>query len=180
MFLCRCQCGKEVRVDSKSLRKGHTKSCGCLQSEFASSKKTHGMDRTPTYWVWQGMKNRCLNKNSGSFKNYGGRGIGVCDRWKSSFENFLADMGTKPARLSLGRINNNGDYEPSNCRWETTFEQANNTRKSLKVGGKGETLAILVRQKEVSYSTAYKRLQNGMSFKNVFSKQKFKTGTKPK
>lgn len=92
-------------------------------------RKTHGMSGTPTYNSWMGMRQRCHNPNAWNYPHYGGRGIRVCTRWLESFENFLADMGEKPSRQhSIGRINNDGDYTPDNCQWETIGQQVHNKR----------------------------------------------------
>ena len=91
--------------------------------------RSHGMARTPEYAAWRGMKSRCLNPNRPNYADYGGRGIAVCDRWLESFENFLADMGPRPAGMSLDRIDVNGNYEPGNCRWLDATTQQYNKRK---------------------------------------------------
>lgn len=126
-WLCRCSCGVEIAVISGSLRGGNTGSCGCKTAEWRSLK--HGMTKTPTYRGWHGMRQRCANPKATGFKNYGGRGIKVCERWLD-FENFLADMGERPEGRTLDRFpNNDGNYEPGNCRWATSKQQADNKRR---------------------------------------------------
>ena len=134
-WLCRCQCGGQTITYAGKLRSGHTKSCGCLTRELSAHRRTtHGHTQrrrdTPEYRSWRGMRNRCHCPDNVSYKNYGGRGIQVCDRWRESFENFLADTGPRPEGMSLDRIDNDGDYEPMNCRWATPAQQRANRRRS--------------------------------------------------
>jgi len=125
----RCFCGQEVVRAAMYVALGMTKSCGCLQRERAGSFARHGMSDSAEYTTWQQMKNRCLNEASTQFENYGARGITVCDRWLV-FENFIADMGCKPTpQHTIGRKDNDGDYEPDNCEWQTLTEQGRNRRR---------------------------------------------------
>lgn len=122
LWLCVCVCGKEVILDSHKLNTSHTKSCGCRR------KKRNGYHSHPLYHTWMNLLARCYNEKNPSYKNYGGRGIQVCERWKNSFENFIKDIGEKPPNTSLDRIDNNGSYAPDNCRWSTKSQQVKNRR----------------------------------------------------
>lgn len=131
-YLCQCDCGSQVIVRSDFLKSGNTKSCGCLLSKYvkpSTTKEKHGMSRSKEFASYNAMKTRCYNPNSKHYHNYGGRGIKVCDEWINSFTTFYNDMGSKPNDMTLDRINVNGDYEPSNCKWSTRSEQNKNRRK---------------------------------------------------
>lgn len=127
-WLCRCDCGNELIVKTGYLNSGNTKSCGCLNRDAARSRVLrHGKHGTSEYNIWQQMRYRCGNSNHPHYRNYGGRGIRVCDRWQS-FDSFYADMGPRPLGLSLDRIDNDGNYELTNCRWATRSQQNKNQR----------------------------------------------------
>lgn len=163
IWICKCDCGNIKEVQRGNLVSGYSKSCGCLKIEISIEKivkfsTSHGFskrkNRSPTYKSWLSMKQRCYTEKRKNFKNYGGRGIYVCDRWKNSFENFLLDMGERPPGTSLDRIDVNGNYEPSNCRWADSETQYNNTRRNVYVNYEGNkvTLAQLSRITGVKYS----------------------------
>ena len=147
-WLCECECGNTTNSVTALLNAGKVRSCGCLASELSSERTSklmtkHGnctrKNRTPEYDAWRSMVKRCTNKNTKQYKDYGGRGISVCAEWLGSFETFLSDMGSRPSPdMSLDRIDNDGNYEPVNCRWADKVTQMNNRRNSLSC--KGDTV----------------------------------------
>lgn len=133
-WMCRCDCGRSALVAASSLRSGQSRSCGCLRREVVSAARTtHGHTRggreTAEFRAWRSMLERCYSPRYKQYRDYGGRGITVCARWRASFQAFLDDMGLKPSPgLSLDRRNNDGPYSPDNCRWATATEQRANRR----------------------------------------------------
>jgi hypothetical protein len=147
IWICQCLCGKQCEVYGCHLKTGATSSCGCFASEVISKKsRTHGMSGKnghPLYRIWKAMIQRCYNKNVPEFRNYGGRGISVCERWRHSFPNFLQDMGDKPSKNhSIDRIDNESGYFPENCKWSTRLEQANNKRNNILHSYKGQSKTL--------------------------------------
>jgi len=134
-ILCRCDCGKELEVYKGNYTSGRSLSCGCLRSDLLSkTKRTHGMSKSKEYRAWNNMLTRCYNPKSQRYHRYGGRGIRVCEQWVKSFQNFISDMGVAPTELhTIGRIDNDGNYCPENCRWELPEQQAANTSRSVRV-----------------------------------------------
>jgi hypothetical protein len=142
LWYCRCECGDIKAYEMGNLRKGNTVSCGCFARENVAKRNTkHSMSNTPTYRSWSSMLSRCTNPRHPGWFRYGGRGIDVCDVWRS-FPNFLADMGIRPFNTSLDRINNELGYSPDNCKWSSPTEQQNNTRQNRWLSFQGQTLCV--------------------------------------
>jgi hypothetical protein len=151
-WICKCVCGNTGLVLGKLLRNSHSRSCGCLLKDWLSATyTTHGHSkgakghtkRSSEYNIWADIKQRCRNKDDKGYPNYGGRGIKMCDEWYNSFELFLKDVGVRPSpEHSLDRINNDGDYEPSNCRWATRDVQSRNKRTNIWVEHNGQRMII--------------------------------------
>jgi hypothetical protein len=169
LWKCVCDCGKITVVSTGTLTTGQTKSCGCLRIEKTSS---HHLSRTLAYRVWGGMMARCYNPKSNRYESYNGRGIGVCHRWHE-LEAFVEDMGQPPSgHYSIERINNDGDYEPSNCKWGTSKEQARNRRSTLWIEYHGETksLAEWTEELGINYKNTWKRItQRNWSVMRAFA-----------
>ncbi len=165
---CFCDCGNIKIAMVSNLRKGATNSCGCLRSEVTSKLRPgiiHDMSRTGIYRIWKNMRERCRNFHN---LRYGGRGIKVCERWHK-FENFLDDMGEQPAGLSIDRIDNDGNYEPGNCRWATPVEQNNNTsrKRLITLNGEIHTIADWERIQGFTKNTIGYRIRRGWSHKKA-------------
>jgi len=151
LWECQCECGNITLVSGTKLKRGETRSCGCLRYDaLRQSNLKHGQAcggvRSKEYKVWSNIKARCYSSSNTSYPNYGGRGIQVCDRWldpEHGFENFFQDMGSIPSlKHSIDRIDNNGDYCPENCRWVTKKEQANNRRTNINIKFNGLTRTL--------------------------------------
>jgi hypothetical protein len=164
-WLCRCRCGTERAIYAASLRNGRSASCGCLKKEVQAKLKTkHGQHKSPTYSCWMSMISRCHNPKRAAFADYGGRGIIVCNRWRYSFDAFLEDLGERPSLShSIGRMNNDGNYEPGNCRWETQSEQNRNKRNNHVIRHENESMTIAewAERTGLSFSVISYRLREG-------------------
>lgn len=173
-FLVACDCGSKFEVLAQSLKDGNTKSCGCLKRDkLIARTTTHGMTGSPEVGVWAAMVQRCENPRCRAYPSYGGRGIGVCDKWKRSFAAFIADMGRRPSDgHEIDRIDNNGNYEPGNCRWATRREQTRNTRANVRLTYRGETLCAtdLAAKYGVNINTFKKRLRSGLSVEEAIGR----------
>jgi len=173
MWQCRCACGTERFISVSNLRSGMSRSCGCLKSEMISQRsRTHGMGQTVEYSAWIGLRDRCNNPKNSKWIGYGGRGIKVCERWQTSFENFYEDMGPRPSRRhSVGRRDNDGDYDPHNCSWETPEEQRVNTRRNVHVEWNGQRmiLADAIRLSGLAPKLVDNRLRRGWSLERALT-----------
>ena len=175
LFLC--SCGEEHVAEFSAVACGRTRSCGCLAGEASvlSGKRnaTHGMSKTVEFAAWGKMLARCSNPRDNSFKYYGARGISVCARWREKFENFFEDMGPRPSsEHSLDRINVNGNYEPSNCRWATKSEQARNTRDTpwITLEGTRVRLQDAIDASGITRETVKSRMSRGASAHEALTK----------
>ena len=181
LWKCKCVCGVEKNVYGNSLRSGQSTSCGCYNREVTSRPKSHGHAKhsksSTEYYAWGHMKDRCFNKKNKQYSNYGGRGITVCERWANSFELFLKDVGFRPSpKHSLDRYpNNDGNYEPGNCKWRLVAEQNRNKRDNRWLESNGEKMVLTdwALKWGVSYQSIQKRLKKGQTFDSIYNlKQK--------
>ena len=168
IWLFKCDCGNETIVRASEVKNGGTKACGCLPNPY---KPIHKKTGSKVYVSWQSMKQRCLNKNSPSYKNWGGRGITICNRWMK-FENFYEDMGERPEGTSIDRINNNKGYFKENCRWATNEEQCNNKRTNHLITYKGKTqpLGIWATELGMKQYIILNRIRSGWDVERALTK----------
>lgn len=167
-----CDCGALFEASGYAARSGKTVDCpACASARTGAASRTHGKSETPEFNIWTGMHTRCYNAGRKEFKDYGARGIVICERWRASFENFLADMGLRPSEQhSIERIDNDGIYEPSNCRWATAAEQSSNKRNNVKVliDGVERTISEWARHFGVNVATACLRHKQGLRGEALF------------
>lgn len=168
VYKCQCDCGNIIYVNSNKLKSGNTKSCGCLKADqLAKHKKC----KTRLYSIYNNMKNRCYNKKHRDYKYYGGRGIAICDEWLNDFQAFYdwAIDNDYKENLTIDRLDVNGDYEPSNCRWATPKQQANNQRSNtyLTYNGKTQTLAQWANELGMKYACLYSRYRRKWKAKDI-------------
>lgn len=167
-YECICDCGT-VRMFSSPVLKSKAQSCGCLRKEITSeTKRTHGMSESRTYRIWAGMHARCNRSGEQNYKYYGGRGITVCQQWKS-FAAFLRDMGVAPEGHTIERIDVNGDYEPSNCKWLLARLQNRNTRRvrMIEFRGQSKCLAEWAEDYGITYNLLRDRLNRGWDMRRA-------------
>ena len=185
-WICKCECGNVVTRRSDGLKlKNRVVSCGCYARQMSKEhftrknpKKTHGQTKTRLYKIYAKMKERCYDPNYPQRNLYGGRGIKICKEWIDSFENFR-DWAIKNGYsddLSIDRIDANGDYEPSNCRWEDKYQQANNKRNNIVLTHNGETLTMpqWARKLNLPYSTLADRRKKGKSVEEILYPHKLR------
>ena len=172
-WLCKCSCGKDAEVRQDRLLAGRTKSCGCLHRELMLA--TTRLGHESEYDIWKAMKQRCCNPSSKDYYRYGGRGISMCQRWKLSFNAFLADMGIRPSKNhSIDRIDNDGNYEPGNCRWATASQQARNKRRDQLIEWNGQSLCVRDWERVLGFKrdVVRQRLKAGWSVEDALTAPK--------
>lgn len=174
-WICKCECGGEIEVRTDCLTSKTTRSCGCLHKESAIENvkvnHKHKMTGSRLYHTWNQLKGRCYNKSNNCYYRYGGRGIQVCDEWRNDFESFYnwSIQNGYNENLTIDRINNNGNYEPNNCRWATNKTQCRNRRTNVIVhyGGRDITLIELSEIVGLKYTTLHARYQKGYSIDDM-------------
>lgn len=176
-WLCKCDCGNYTTVHSGHLReKRGTKTCGCSWKKVGERTYKHGMKKTRLYRVWNGIKKRCFNENEPSYPQYGGRGITVCDEWKNDFQAFYDwaitngyDKNSKRGECTIDRIDVNGNYEPSNCRWVDMKIQSRNRRNTIYIEQNGEKISLieLCEKQDLNYSRVQSRMARGKNFEKA-------------
>lgn len=173
LWLFLCDCGIEKIIKGQPVRLGAVVSCGCRKKETLEfGRYVHGNARHPLYGVWKSMISRCNNVNDKDYSDYGGRGIKVCKQWLNNPESFFNDMGNREKRSTLDRIDNNGNYEPANCRWATPLQQGANKRNNHVYEINGENLhhAEVCRRFDIPESTLSNRIKSGMTINDAISK----------
>lgn len=165
-YLCKCDCGNKKVITSSDLRSGKVKSCGCYRTQYITNKnKTHGLRKHRLYSIWAGMKSRCYNPNTDSYNRYGARGIKICKEWINDFKAFYdwAMENGYSDDLSIDRIDNDGDYEPNNCRWASDKKQARNksSNKAFTINNESKSLIELCEEFNINYKTVQDRLNRG-------------------
>lgn len=175
-YLCKCDCGNEKIVEKGNLRALKIKSCGCFKKEKDSFPKKHGKSYTKLYRIYKALINRCYRQKDINYKNYGGRGISVCQEWLNDFMSFYnwAVLNGYQENLSIDRINVNGNYEPNNCRWTDKITQANNTRRNhyIEYNKQVKTLSQWAKELNVSTGLIKGRLKKGWTIEQVFTTPK--------
>lgn len=167
---CRCECGIEKDVIIKNLKSGQSTGCGCLKRKRLSERNTKHNKRFTKEWrAWQAMKNRCYNKKMIQFKDYGGRGISVCEEWRNNFLAFYTHVGDAPQGTTLDRIDTNGNYEPGNVRWATTKEQGQNKSNNHKING--ACISDIGKSLGGNHGLVIKRLKRGWPIERAISEK---------
>lgn len=166
IWLFRCSCGAECEKDGYSVRSGKVKACtACGLARSRAASITHGKTNSVEYRIWTGMLTRCYNKSARAYADYGRRGISVCESWRHDFDAFLHDMGHRPSpQHSIDRIDNDGNYQPSNCRWATREQQAQNKRTSIRIeiDGQCKTVDEWANESGQSAASIYQRYRSGL------------------
>lgn len=181
MWLCKCDCGNHKTVSGDNLRNGHTRSCGCLwEKAIRPTRIKHGKAQTRLYRTWCHFKDRCCNDKDKRYPRYGGRGIQVCEEWKNDFQAFYdwAMANGYKDHLTIDRIDNDGNYEPGNCRWVTNKTQSNNrqTNVLIEFEGKRQNIKQWSEELQMNYQTIYQRHRKGMAPEEILSKKEVVNG----